>query len=105
MIPEKVMKGMGGAMDLVSSGSRVIVLMKHAVLNKKGGGYEFKLVPECTIPLTGKGVASMVITELAVFQNRGGKLVLTELSDKVTLEEVQEQTGFPITCAEPIGRF
>ena len=104
MIPDKVMKGMGGAMDLVSSGSRVIVLMKHSVL-KKTGGYEMKFVPECSIPLTGKGVASMVITELAVFQNQGGKLVLTELSDKVTFEQVQEQTGFTITCAPTIGRF
>jgi 3-oxoacid CoA-transferase B subunit len=74
-IPGKVMKGMGGAMDLVSCGSRVIVLMQHSALTKKGDR-DFKLVPECTLPLTAKGVVSMVITELAVFENRGGKLVL-----------------------------
>lgn len=66
MIPGKVMKGMGGAMDLVSSGSRVIVLMQHSALTKSGE-VEIKLLPECTLPLTAKGVVSMVITELAVF--------------------------------------
>ena len=50
-------------------------------------------------------MVSMVITELAVFENRGGRLILTELSEGVTLEEVQEQTGFKINCAEQIGRF
>ena len=84
MIPGKVMKGMGGAMDLVASGSKVVVMMKHSAL-KKNGEIEMKFVPECTFPLTGRGVASMVITELAVFENRGGELILTELSDKVTL--------------------
>lgn len=76
MIPGKLMKGMGGAMDLVNSGSRVIVLMQHSALTKKGER-EIKLLPECTLPLTAKGVVSMVITELAVFENRNGKLVLT----------------------------
>jgi len=76
MIPGKLMKGMGGAMDLVASGSRVIVLMQHSAL-LKNGSREIKFVPECTLPLTAKGIVSMVITELAVFENRNGKLVLT----------------------------
>jgi 3-oxoacid CoA-transferase B subunit len=84
MIPDKLMKGMGGAMDLVSSGSRVIVLMQHSALTK-GGEREIKLLPECTLPLTAKGVVSMVITELAVFENRGGKLVLTEVAEGSSL--------------------
>lgn len=85
MIPGKLMKGMGGAMDLVASGSRVIVLMQHSAL-LKNGKREIKLLPECTLPLTAKGVVSMVITELAVFENRNGKLVLTEISDDTTFE-------------------
>ena len=83
-IPGKVMKGMGGAMDLVSSGSRVIVLMQHSALTKEGKR-EIKIVPECTLPLTGKGVVSMLITELAVFENQEGKLILTELNKNTTL--------------------
>ena len=103
MVPGQLMKGMGGAMDLVSSGSRVIVLMKHSAVKK--GEVEPKLVGKCSFPLTGRGVASMVITELAVFENISGKLVLTELSDNVTLQEVQEQTGLTITPAASIRRF
>lgn len=98
------MKGMGGAMDLVSSGSKVCVLMQHSAIDKKGNR-EIKLLPECTLPLTAKGVVSVLITELAVFQNRGGKLVLTEIAEESTLEEIQAQTGFPITCAEQLKRF
>jgi 3-oxoacid CoA-transferase B subunit len=84
---------MGGAMDLVASGSRVIVVMEHTSNNS------YKLLPACTLPLTGKGVVSMVITELAVFENRDGKLVLTELDKDTTLEKVQEKTGFRIKVA------
>ena len=61
MITDKMMKGMGGAMDLVVSGSRVIVLMQHSALTKDGKEHN-KLLAECTFPLTGKGVVSMLIT-------------------------------------------
>lgn len=91
-------------MDLVSSGSRVIVLMQHSALSKNGER-EIKLLPECTLPLTAKGVVSMVITELAVFENKGGKLVLTEIAEGFTLDKIQSQTGFKITCAESIKTF
>lgn len=104
MIPNKLMKGMGGAMDLVSSGSRVIVLMQHSALTKSGKT-DLKLLPECTLPLTAKGVVDMVITELAVFQRVNGKLVLIEIAEDTTLEEVQKQTGFKINAVETLGRF
>ena len=84
MIPGKMMKGMGGAMDLVACGSKVIVLMEHAA-KSKSGNVSVKLLEECKLPLTAKGVVSMVITELAVFENQNGKLVLIELAEGVTL--------------------
>lgn len=99
-----MMKGMGGAMDLVACGSKVIVLMEHAA-KTKDGKTSLKLLEKCKLPLTAKGVVSMVITELAVFENRNGQLVLTEISADTTLEEVQSQTGFKLICAEPLGRF
>lgn len=104
IIPGKLMKGMGGAMDLVACGSRVIVLMEHSAKNKDGST-ALKLLDSCKLPLTAKGVVSMVITELAVFKNEGGKLILTEIAEGTTLEEVQKQTGFKLICAETIGRF
>lgn len=76
---------MGGAMDLVASGSKVVVLMEHFA-KTKDGRLILKLLPECDLPLTAKGVVSKVITELAVFENREGKLILTELSTSTTLE-------------------
>ncbi len=84
MIPGKMVKGMGGAMDLVAGVKRVVVVMEHA--NKAG---ESKILPECTLPLTGKGV---VITDLAVFEIENGAMTLIELAPDVTLEEVQAKT-------------
>lgn len=71
---------MGGAMDLVASESEVIVTMQHFNKNKKTGEIEHKLLGECSLPITAKGAVSMVITELAVFKNINGELILTEIA-------------------------
>jgi 3-oxoacid CoA-transferase subunit B/3-oxoadipate CoA-transferase beta subunit len=89
MVPGKMVKGMGGAMDLVAGVKRVIVVMEHC---EKSG--RSKLVRECTLPLTGKGVVDLLITDLGVFDiNRGRSSVrLVELAPGVTLDEVQART-------------
>lgn len=87
MIPGKVVKGMGGAMDLVVGAKKVIVIMEHT--NKYG---ESKVKRECTLPLTGKGVVHRLITDLAVFDFQEGAMQLVELQAGVTLEEVREKT-------------
>ena len=92
MIPGKLIKGMGGAMDLVAGVSHVIILMEH-VAKKKDGTTDLKILPECTLPLTGKGVVQQIITDLCVMQVTDTGLVVTELAPGVTAEEVQEKTG------------
>ena len=87
MIPGKVVKGMGGAMDLVVGAKKVIVIMEHT--NKYG---ESKVKRECTLPLTGRAVVHRLITELAVFDFVDGVMQLVELQEGVTLEEVLEKT-------------
>lgn len=89
MVPGKMVKGMGGAMDLVAGVKRVIVVMEHC---EKSG--RSKLVRECTLPLTGKGVVDLLVTDLGVFEiNRGRDAVrLVELAPGVTLEEVRART-------------
>ena len=106
IIPGKMMNGMGGAMDLVASGSKVIVLMEHSArIKERPGEFEKKLLERCNHPLTAKGAVSMVITQLAVFENRDGRLILTELAQETSIEEVQKQTGFTIETANIITRF
>lgn len=91
MIPGKMVKGMGGAMDLVAGVGRVIVLMDH-IARKKDGTTDIKLLPECTLPLTGVGVVDVIITDLCVMEVTDNGLKVTELAPGVTIGEIQEKT-------------
>ncbi len=87
MIPKKLIKGMGGAMDLVHGAKKVIVIMEHC--NKYG---ESKVKKECSLPLTGKGVVHQLITDLAVFEFSNNAMKLVELQEGVSLDQVREKT-------------
>lgn len=92
MIPGKMVKGMGGAMDLVAGVGRVVILMDH-VARAKDGTESMKILPECTLPLTGLGVVNIIITDLGVIEVTDNGLKLIELADGVSVEEIQSKTG------------
>ena len=94
MVPGKMVKGMGGAMDLVAGVKRIVVIMEH---NAKDGAA--KLVKQCSLPLTGLGVVDLIITELGVFEITGGALKLIELAPGISEEEVRKRTEASFSVA------
>jgi 3-oxoacid CoA-transferase subunit B len=98
MIPGKMVKGMGGAMDLVNGAKRIVVIMEH--VNKHG---ESKVKKACTLPLTGKGVVHRLITDLAVFDFTPQGMVLVETQEGVTVEEVREKTEAAFTVSSDVS--
>jgi 3-oxoacid CoA-transferase subunit B len=97
MIPGKLIKGMGGAMDLVAGADNIIVTMTHA--SKHG---DSKLLPECTLPLTGKGCIKRVLTDLALLDIEGGKFILRERAPGVSVEEIVNLTAGALVVPDDV---
>jgi 3-oxoacid CoA-transferase B subunit len=102
VIPGKMVKGPGGAIDLVASGSRVVVLMEHTAKGDKP-----KILEKCTLPLTGERVVNRIITDLAVFdvdKSKGG-LVLIEIAPDVTVDQLKTLTGCPFQVSPNLKKI